>query len=103
MLPLFPLPGENISHADSETLLLAREKKANLFVDEKVVSRLAKMYGLNVWNTWTLLLECLSRDLLELSDVQAAVEALGRRKFRLSNKQANEMLNAAKLIEKRKP
>lgn len=94
--------GENISRTDAETLLLAKEKKADLLVDEKAVSALAKMYGLKVWNTWTLLLESLSKDFLGLTDVEAAVNELGRKKFRLSNKQANEVLNSARIIEKRK-
>jgi predicted nucleic acid-binding protein len=48
--------GENISHIDAETLLLAKNKKADLLVDDKVVADLAKMYGIKTWNTWTILL-----------------------------------------------
>jgi predicted nucleic acid-binding protein len=94
--------GENVSRADAETLLLAKEKKAELLVDEKVLSDLAKMYGLKVWSTWTLLLESISRDLVEVADVEAAVNTLGKKKFRLSAKQAKEVLDAAKFIEERK-
>jgi len=94
--------GENISQADAETLLLAKENQAELLVDEKVLSDLAKMYGLKVWGTWTLLLESLSRGLVELAEVEDAVEGLGRKKFRLSVKQAKEILEAAHFIEKKK-
>jgi predicted nucleic acid-binding protein len=94
--------GENISRADAETLLLAKEKKADLLVDEKIVSDLAKMYGLKVWSTWTLLLESLSRGLIEVADVENAVRELGKKKFRLSVKQVKEILDAAEFIEKRK-
>jgi predicted nucleic acid-binding protein len=94
--------GENISVADAETLLLAKEKKAELLVDEKIVADLAKMYGLRVWGTWTLLLESLSRELIEVADVENAVTELGKKKFRLNAKQVEEILDAAEFIEKRK-
>ncbi len=93
--------GENISRADAETLLMAKEKKAELLTDEKVLSNLAKMYGVKCWSTWTLLLEGLSRNLVELVDVERAVGDLGKKKFRLSVNQAKEILAAAKLIEKK--
>ena len=94
--------GENVSVADAETLLLAKEKKAELLVDEKIVSDLAKMYGLRVWGTWTLLLESLSRELIKVADVENAVNEFSKKKFRLNAKQAKEILDAAEFIEKRK-
>lgn len=94
--------GENISSADAETLLLAIEKKAALLVDEKLLSDLAKMYKLKVWSTWTLLLESLSKDYIEIGEVERAVDELGKRKFRLNPKQTEEILDAAKFIENRK-
>lgn len=94
--------GENVSRADAETLLLAVEKKAELLVDEKLLSDLAKMYTLRVWSTWTLLLESLSRDYVGLAEVEGAVEVLGRKKFRLNTKQTQEILDAAMFIEKHK-
>ena len=90
--------GENVSVADAETLLLAKEKKAELLVDEKIVSDLAKMYGLRVWGTWTLLLESLSRGLIELADVEEAIEELGKRRYKLREKQALEILEATRRI-----
>jgi predicted nucleic acid-binding protein len=94
--------GENVSVADAETLLLTKEKRAELLVDEKIVSDLTKMYGLRVWGTWTLLLESLSRGLIEVADVENAVSALGKKKFRLNAKQVRDILDAAEFIEKRK-
>jgi predicted nucleic acid-binding protein len=94
--------GENISRADAETLLLAKAKRAELLVDDKVVSDLAKMYGLKVWSTWTLLLESLSRGLIVAADVEDAVNVLGKKKFKLSEKHSKEILDAAKLIERKK-
>jgi predicted nucleic acid-binding protein len=94
--------GENISRADAETLLLAVEKKTALLVDERLLSDLAKMYKLRVWSTWTVLLESLAKDYLVLDEVEGAVEELGNRKFRLSSKQSEEILGAAKFIEKQK-
>lgn len=49
-----------MSLASAETLLFAREKKAEVLVDEKVLSNLARMFGLKTWNTWTVLLESLT-------------------------------------------
>lgn len=90
--------GEHISVADAETLLLAKEKKAELLIDEKIVSDLAKMYGLRVWGTWTLLLESLSRGLIEVADVEDAIEELGKRRYKLREKQALEILEATRRI-----
>jgi len=94
--------GENISRADAETLLLAADKKAELLVDEKLLSSLAKMYGLRVWSTWTLLLEGLSRNYLKIGEIEEAVAELGKKKFRLNAKQTQEILDAARLIDKRR-
>ena len=58
--------GENISHSDAETLLMAKNKNAELLVDDKVVADLAKMYGLRIWSTWTILLESLSEGFIEI-------------------------------------
>ncbi len=94
--------GENISRADAETLLLAADKKAELLVDEKLLSSLARMHSLHVWSTWTLLLEGLSRDYLKIGEIEEAVTELGRKKFRLNAKQTQEILDAARLIDKRR-
>jgi predicted nucleic acid-binding protein len=94
--------GENISKADAQTLLLAVDKKAQVLVDEKLLSSLAKMYGLKVWSTWTVLLEALSRSHIAVSEVEVAVEELGTKKFKLNMKQAQEILDAARFIEKQK-
>lgn len=94
--------GENISRANAETLLSAVEKKAELLVDEKLLSDLAKMYRLRVWSTWTLLLKSLSRDYVRLDEMERAVDELGKKKFRLNGKQAQEILDAANFIEKRR-
>ena len=81
--------------------MFALHEKAQLLVDDKVVSDLAKMQGLGVFSTWTLLLESLSKNLLEVSDVEAALEKLGKNKFRLNANQAAEILTAAKIISKK--
>jgi len=94
--------GENISRADAESLLLAKKYKAEFLVDDKVVSHLAKISGLKVWSTWMLLLESLSRNLISLAEVENTIEELGKKKFRLNAKQTKEILDAAKLIEKKR-
>ncbi|MGB9914673.1 MAG: hypothetical protein ACPLIG_04985 [Candidatus Bathyarchaeales archaeon] len=58
------------------------------------------MHGLKTWNTWTLLLEALSRDYVKLNAIEQATNELGKKKFRLNSNQAQEILNAAKLINK---
>jgi predicted nucleic acid-binding protein len=70
--------GENISHADAETLLMAKNKNAELLVDDKVVADLAKMYGLRIWNTLTILLDSLSEGFIEVQDISKAIDELAR-------------------------
>ena len=94
--------GENISKADAETLLLAKEKAAEILVDEKALSDLARMYGLKAWNTWTILLESLRRGFIEISDVESAITELGKKRHKLKDKQATEILKAAKFIASQK-
>ncbi len=94
--------GENISHADAETLLLAKNKDAELLVDDKVVADLGKMYGLRIWNTWTILLESLSEGLIEIHDIYGAIDELGKKRHKLSQKQAEEILKAANTTVARK-
>jgi uncharacterized protein len=90
--------GENISQADAETLLVAKNKNAELLVDDKVVSDLAKMYGLRIWSTWTILLESLSEGFIEIQGINNAISELGKKRHKLSEKQAEEILKAAKTI-----
>jgi predicted nucleic acid-binding protein len=94
--------GENISLPDAESLLLAVDKKAFLLVDDKSLSNLAKMYRLKVLNTWTLLLEGLSQDLVELNEIKDAIDKLRKIRFSLNGRQAREILNAANIIEEHK-
>jgi predicted nucleic acid-binding protein len=93
---------ENISKADAETLLFAKERKAEFLVDEKTLSDLAKMFGIKTWNTWTVLLEGLRRGFIEFADIEAAIKELGERRHKLKEKQATQILEAAKLIRQRR-
>jgi predicted nucleic acid-binding protein len=92
---------ENISKANAETLLFAKERKAEFLVDEKTLSDLAKMFGIKTWNTWTVLLEGLRRGFIEFADIEAAIKELGERRHKLKEKQATQILEAAKLIRQR--
>lgn len=95
--------GENVSRSDAETLLLAEDSGVEtVLVDEKALSDLARMYGLRVWNTWTILLEGLSEGFVELSDIESAIDELGRRRHKLRRDQADEILEAAELIASRR-
>ncbi|MEM3356563.1 MAG: hypothetical protein QW166_01915 [Candidatus Bathyarchaeia archaeon] len=93
---------ENISLADAETLMLAREKGAEVLVDEKALSNLARMFGLKTWNTWTILLESLSVGYIEVSDMEAAIKELGEKRHKLKKEQAEQILEAAKLIARKR-
>lgn len=96
--------GENLSQSDAETILLARERQAEaVLVDEKTLSDLAKMYGLKVWNTWTILLEALGRGFIEVSDIEFAVNELGRRRHKLRVEQVAEILEAARRVASTRP
>ncbi|MEM3699874.1 MAG: hypothetical protein QXL57_03290 [Candidatus Bathyarchaeia archaeon] len=93
---------ENISLTDAETLLFARERKAQVLVDEKALSNLARMFGLKAWNTWTILLESLSRGYIEVSDIESAIKELGEKRHKLKKEQTLEILEAArKIVHKR--
>jgi len=94
--------GENTSKADAETLLLAKEKSAEILVDEKALSDLARMYGLKTWNTWTVLLESLRRGFIQISDIEAAIKELGEKRHKLKNEQATQILEAAKTIARKR-
>ena len=94
--------GENISQADAETLLMAKNKNAELLVDDKVVADLAKMYGIKIRNTLTILLESLGEGLSKIQDINSAINELGQKRHKLSEKQAEEILKAANTIVTRK-
>ena len=94
--------GEGISPADAEVILLSEKKKALFLSDDTALLRIAEMYGLKTWDTWNLLLEALSSNLTTLTELEAAVNELGKKKFRLNAKQTQEILDAARSIEKRR-
>ncbi|MEM3161539.1 MAG: hypothetical protein QW056_00930 [Candidatus Bathyarchaeia archaeon] len=93
---------ENMSLADAETLLLARAKSAEVLVDEKALSNLARMFGLKPWNTWTVLLESLSKGYIEVSDIESAIKELGEKRHKLKKEQAEQILEAAKLVARKR-
>lgn len=90
--------GEKISITDAETLLLARQKNAEVLVDEKALSNLARMFGLKTWNTWTVLLETLRLGFIEVSDIEAAIKELGEKRNKLKREQAKQIMEVARLI-----
>ena len=89
---------ENISETDSQTLLLAKALRKPLLTDEKILSTLAKMYGLEVWNTWAVLLEALRTRVIEKHEIQQAISELGNRRHKLSSTYAKQILDAAEKI-----
>jgi predicted nucleic acid-binding protein len=95
----------DVSASDAETLLCARDRGAEaVLVDERVLSELARMYGFSVWSTWAVLLEALGRGLIGLTDLESAIGELARRRHKLSEGQAADILEAARLVvsEKRR-
>lgn len=92
---------ENISQTDAKTLLLARENAVEILADEKVLADLSKMFGLKVWNTWTILLESLRRGFIQISEIESAIAELGEKRHKLRNRQATEILKVARIIASR--
>ncbi|BAJ50718.1 conserved hypothetical protein [Candidatus Caldarchaeum subterraneum] len=88
---------EKISQADAETLLLAKEKKAEILVDEKALSNIARLHGLRVWST-SILLEALSRGYIEVSDIEAAIRQLDEKRHKLKREHVEQILEVAKTI-----
>lgn len=94
---------ENISTTDAETLLLASTNGTeNVLIDEKILSNLARMHGLKIWSTWTVLLEALGRGLVEVSDIESTIAELAERRHKLTPEQAREILEAAKLVSSKR-
>jgi predicted nucleic acid-binding protein len=60
------------------------------------------MYGLKIWNTWTVLLESLSRGFIEMSDIESAIKELGEKRHKLKKEQAAQILEAAKTIARKR-
>ena len=89
---------EKISPSDSETLMLAKTLRRPLLTDEKVLSMLARMYGLEVWNTWTVLLEALRTKLIDKEEIHKAISELGERRHKLSPRNAKEILDVVERI-----
>ena len=94
--------GEGISPADAQVIILAEKKKALFLSDDNALSKIAEMYGLKTSDTWSILFEALSRNLVTLTELTEAVDELGKKKFRLNAKQTQEILDAARSIDKRR-
>ncbi len=94
---------ENVSQSDAQTLLMARSLKRRLLTDEKNLAKLGRMYGLEVWNTWTVLLEALRRGLIGRQDIDLAISELAHKRHKLTTKQAREILKAADRVVSSKP
>jgi predicted nucleic acid-binding protein len=93
---------ENLSLADAKTLVLAKQAQAQIIVDEKILSDMARMFGLQTWSTWTILLESLRRKHIRFADVETAIAELGEKRHKLKAEQAAEILRTARLVEKQK-
>jgi len=93
---------ENLSLADAKTLVLAKQAQAQIIVDEKILSDMARMFGLQTWSTWTILLESLRRKHIRFADIETAIAELGEKRHKLKAEQAAEILSAARLVGERK-
>ncbi len=89
---------ENVSQSDAQTLLMAKSLRQPLLTDEKNLAKLGRMYGLEVWNTWTVLLEALRKGLIGRQDIEMAISELAHKRHKLSTEQAREILKAADRI-----
>jgi len=86
---------EKLSLSDSQTLLVAKTLTQSLLTDEKPLSILGRMYGLGVWNTWTVLLEALRAGFIGKVEIHAAINELGQKRHKLSARRAEEILRIA--------
>jgi len=89
---------ERISFSDSQTLMLARSLGQPLLTDEKILLALGRMFGLEAWNTWTILLEALRMRIIPKAVIHEAIHELGQKRHKVSPKDAKEILDAAKRI-----
>lgn len=51
---------------------------------------------------WTILLESLRKEFIEISDIESAIKELGEKRHKLKDEQAAEILKAAKFIVSRR-
>jgi hypothetical protein len=56
------------------------------------------MYGVRIWNTWTILLESLSEGFIEIKSINKAINELGKKRHKLIEKQTEEILKVANTI-----
>ena len=56
------------------------------------------MYGLDAWNTWTILLEALRTKVIEKHEIHQAISELSDRRHKLSSTHAKQVLGAADRI-----
>ena len=89
---------ERLSESDSETLILAQSLRRPLLTDERILSKLGKMYDLEVWDTWTVLLEALRRKIIGRQQIQAAIDELEEKRHKLRPTKTKEILDAADKI-----
>jgi predicted nucleic acid-binding protein len=89
---------EKISLPDSETLVLSQTLRNPLLTDGMVLSKLGKMYGLEVWDTWTVLLESLRRNLIGKQQINDAIRELGFKRHKLGLIRTEQILKAADQI-----
>ena len=74
-----------------------KRKKAEILVDEKALSNIARLHGLRVWST-SILLEALSRGYIEVSDIEAAIRQLDEKRHKLKREHVEQILEVAKTI-----
>jgi len=89
---------ERISQTDAETLSLAHGLRKPLLTDERTLSKLGKMYHLEVWNTWTILLEALRRTLIGKEKIEAAIREVEQKRHKLSPDTAKVIRDAVEKI-----
>ncbi len=94
---------ENVSQSDAQTLLMAKSLQQPLLTDEKTLAKLGSMYGLEVWSTWTILLEALRKGLICRQDIDMAISELAHKRHKLSTQQAKEILKAADRVASSNP
>ncbi len=84
--------GEGISLADAEVILLSEKKKALFLSDDTALSVIATMYGLKTWDTWNLLLEASSKNLITVPQIEEAT----RKFYQKLQKRSKEAKNTQK-------
>lgn len=87
---------------EAETIALAKEYSMKALIDERIASRTAQVLGVATIGTLGVLIEALEKNLLSYKQACELINELATTKFRLSAKERDRALEAARIVEEQR-